>query len=1388
MSIRAQFYITGDTQQSGFRRIGSSESFPADHLPLLNNGEVIQEKARVEAGGGSQGAAGIQVLSHVWEYQTGRFGVPVMINTMVAIGTGRAHGFSEYVAGETDNVAEQADAGQMIAGAENFDLLDAETFMSIPGWDTIPCPEDAEWKPEEAAADAGVFEVEDVWRKTVLAHYWKQASIRAFSVDAPTTVRVNLGEFNDDVNLDTEETIRQAKRFFSSVIVPGLPKQVQNIASMAAGVNAADQGSLYAAIEFDITQNMYEEETLRIDRPQQLRNYRLYQGELDFISEVSSGKTPEAVTAFFNHYKDLIENPELTETQVPFMADYRVWFALYCIDHVTREKHSFVEKAGLMNEHGNPNRIRDARACYLLMQNLRRLLEEDHKLSENSKRRNLVTELTEDLEAGLMKVMLENMNEANAEPFLIRRNEMVEFHRRTLYTVTNDQVDDYVALAVRDAEVSKAPQFVRCYPATPIRNEQADERNAKLLAALLPAVFTRRIEAEKRKENVEDKYLDQLRSPDFADNWACQSQSDRTRQAVADFLRKEIEDPQKHFLLYKISLKYIPENELFCVTMKHFTERNTAPNARPEERHLRIARHGAEVYVAGAGSVDPECVRAMNRYYQACFREYRASIGNISEDIIKRLGGDTTEAMILIFNEYAEGAQLNADEVKAVFSTFGGKEIGEDVIAAYTGMMKAQREAALADPAADRRPLVRWLSSMVEAAPFEIDTAEDMIALFNHAAAGERMTSEEAESLFTGLDPDSRYAVKESVITAYSRMIAAHQAKILEDPEQDPEASRETMVRWVANMVEKAPFKVDTSDSIRAAFENARTGERMGRATAQQIFDKLMPNAVSGEEKVKPGFHSMIRDQLDTALKNKDDSVLEWIGSMISVAGDHISYDTTDVLKKIFESAKEGERMHPADAGTIFDSMSDKADGLNTVVQRNYNEMLAVRRREVVEKKDEDGFTWLCEMADKAPWSADAAWLAEQHTENVTALCEISRATDKPIDSIALGTAQIWLEKGEMTPRGATQLQKYCNEQLEKGNDEPANALVSRFGVIDSSCEALRKRVFDGAVTRMKEGLDKPDVSFSMLVESCRGDVEKAGKRLDDLYNETREETESFVTRHFDSTSDLESLDRELERLPSNSSFNSTWQKKLSDKVFGRQVEMFNRQPNLEKLVALKTDLLNRSGNRLEASLTAAYELMESYENRLAKLKDKTEYEAVTSIGEDLGEMHSMLHRAAEVRKTLCTSLRSARFPVQEELRDKSFRHALCASAMQAMLTDTEREVAATDGTGKEKGCPDWTKVLNSLFPKAELDNAIKKPYAEANLPVLQRLLALVENARMMSVYGMKDAWAADLVRSIHSHPDLHRYQSALGRNKKMSEQYHLSFDTDGLVFSLESN
>ena len=46
--MRTLHYITGDTQQTGFRRIGGSPSFPADQLLWLNNGEPIPEQGSYE--------------------------------------------------------------------------------------------------------------------------------------------------------------------------------------------------------------------------------------------------------------------------------------------------------------------------------------------------------------------------------------------------------------------------------------------------------------------------------------------------------------------------------------------------------------------------------------------------------------------------------------------------------------------------------------------------------------------------------------------------------------------------------------------------------------------------------------------------------------------------------------------------------------------------------------------------------------------------------------------------------------------------------------------------------------------------------------------------------------------------------------------------------------------------------------------------------------------------------------------------------------------------------------------------------------------------------------------------------------------------------------------
>ena len=82
----------------------------------------------------------------------------------------------------------------------------------------------------------------------------------------------------------------------------------------------------------------------------------------------------------------------------------------------------------------------------------------------------------------------------------------------------------------------------------------------------------------------------------------------------------------------------------------------------------------------------------MNRYYQACFREYRAGIGSLSESVIKKLGGDTSEAMTLIFTEYTEGTRITPEEAAAVFATFGGEngELIRDEVEYYRGIYERE--------------------------------------------------------------------------------------------------------------------------------------------------------------------------------------------------------------------------------------------------------------------------------------------------------------------------------------------------------------------------------------------------------------------------------------------------------------------------------------------------------------------------------------------------------------------------------------------------------------------------------------------------------------------------------------------------------------------------
>ena len=1133
MSIRALHYITGDTPQSGFRRIGRTEDFPADDLPWLNNGAVIQERARREVRNARQGmGTGFQMVSHVWEYQTGKFGCPVIINTVGAIGIGRPHAYSEYVAGMTENVAEVGDPASMIRGAESFDMLSLERFASIPGREEISCPEEV-WDPAFSDDPEGQMDVavDETWLLTLVSHYWKQASIRAFSKDAPATVRVCLGQFvEENIQEDTEETIRRGKYFFSHNMTRLLPRQVQNIASMAAGVNCGNTGELYSALEFDITVNMYEDETLQLRRPRNLpQGYRLNEAEMDFIRRIAKGETPEVVEEFYNRYCTLMENPDADVLQVPFMADYRVWYSLYCLDQMTKDG-GFREKANLARE-DNQERIRTARACFLLMRRLRGILEEDHHLNESHK--NFVSDLLEPLESRALKTMIGDMEQETAQPFLLRRNEMVAFHRHTLYNAPETQVEDLIRLAVLDQKKAKAPQFVRCYPATPLgKNQpQADERNARLLRALLPEIIRPLIEKEVQRGEIEDKYLELLRSEDFADRWACLDTNPQTKGVMIDFLRQEIEDEKKHFLLYKISSKYLQRRELFLTTLKHFSANHTDPNRHPDERQMKIAAYGAREFISEENRSDPECLSALNRYYYLCIQEYGSNTGGLI-DMIRMLGGDTTEALKLVLQGETAEKPLTAEETQAAFRTLGGE--------------------------------------------------------------------------------DGRYA-------------------------------------------------------------------------------------------------------------------------------------------------------------------------RSSIIQETYTDLLARHRKEAREAKDIRAFSWLCEMMENAPWQDREDWITDQCTENVRLLCDITEETGDPINATALTRIRDWLQDGRIQQRGIVRLQQYCEKELQQDDQTAADSLTPFFSRIDESCPGLRKLLFDRVKERLIDGLNQRSVPFGTLVKECGPDTVKAGRSLDNLYTETQEQVEEYLKSYFDQNNDLSRLISEQETIPENTAFARSWREKVNERFYYQQVDLFNRQPNLERVMELREEI-DRRGSRMDDSLRAAYDLLDEYGEMLEELAGKTEYEAIADAERMIHRVNDLLGRTGNARKKLCERMKEATWAAENKAKARSFRHTLCAEMMRGVLLENERQGVGAKKTGK--GCPDWDRVLSYIFPnRAEMEEAARKPYSEKNLPVLQKLLATVENVRLMVDYGLDEAWEEDLIRAIHDLPELRRYQSALAGNQKMREFYQLQFDGNGLVF-----
>ena len=102
----------------------------------------------------------------------------------------------------------------------------------------------------------------------------------------------------------------------------------------------------------------------------------------------------------------------------------------------------------------------------------------------------------------------------------------------------------------------------------------------------------------------------------------------------------------------------------------------------------------------------------------------------------------------------------------------------------------------------------------------------------------------------------------------------------------------------------------------------------------------------------------------------------------------------------------------------------------------------------------------------------------------------------------------------------------------------------------------------------------------------------------------TKDEIAAYLKQHFDTTTDLGYLISEQDQIPQNTRFLSAWQEQLGSRIYGQQIELFNRQPNLDKLMELRTNMLKRS-KEMNPALKAAYELLDGYEGKLTDMRHK---------------------------------------------------------------------------------------------------------------------------------------------------------------------------------------
>ncbi len=1006
MNINVQYYIGGDTPKSGFGIIGRSDNFHEDADTLwINYGSEVEDRSRIEPTDYRQSDS-LSRLCHVWEYQTDSFGTPAFITSYVGISNkGRFHGFAEYIMPELDQpVSQIATAGQMIDAAARLDTLDFNDFWETESTPIAPRDYVLAIRDAVPAARTKNEKIDETWLLTLVSRYWESASQRAFSQGSFRPVLVCLGEFSEDKQDDIDRTIEKAREFYATAIAPKLPAQVQNITSFAAGVDCRDViDRLNSALLFCIAENLNVEDALQLDEPKALGQYKLCPAEMSFIQDVASGKTPTLVDKVLNQYQVLHPDANLNEHQIPLMSDYRVWYTLYCAEHLIQEGPEFLQQANLdVEENGEDKiRIRPARSYFLLINELRNVFFDHGKEVKKAE----IDALLKECEEKLLRMMLESMQSENAKPFIVRPSEMRMWHARILTTPYEELTSLMMQLLTMDQKLrAEKLGFIRAFPSTRI-SETTDERNAVLMSSLLENCIRPLIEHERGKEKIADESpLRTLSKAEFV-NWACAYP--KTRQVFHDFFADVVKDAELHFLLYGITDGYLTYAELACNTLRIFTEKYSMPGALPPLKSRVCAVLNDAVYFDNRPS--ESVAEAFAEFCIACFHHYGEKMDAlkpfftdrqpflVAQGRAERMDQNnlsrysTAPALIAVFKEQEDATEpMLPERAHALWETLNSGCKGAErsqVANAFAHMLGVQRDRMLQ---AGKSP-VQWLGEMLDATSFELNTTGSLTAVFEActgAVGGDaddqwQVDPHEAEETFEILGgEENRFANQAKVKEAYAGLLRAQRDHLLQ--------KNRSPIAWLKAMKDAAPFQLDTTDSM-VAFLN-KAVETIGKVPEDQWL--------INEDEVKEAFESLCGEDVKDApnaevisayvklLNAKRDDLLqagkspvEWMKKMLEAAPfDASAIDTTDSLIEIFHAAaQEAEKgnnaawqMDSHEAEEAFAALGGEENryAKDAKVVEAYGKLVGAQRDAML-RKGEPPVDKLQSMAEAAPFALD---------------------------------------------------------------------------------------------------------------------------------------------------------------------------------------------------------------------------------------------------------------------------------------------------------------------------------------------------------------------------------------------------------------------------------